>query len=670
MDERRPGFSYLFLLRVPLITFLITVAFRPLAFHSGLGAYLVGMYDTSYSATVATAASAALLWLALTTTTQTVLRTASHRFMLLEPPAFLRKSLNWKLPFLHGIGITDVWSGVAGAAALFAIGVLWMLSGFLELQGSAAIVPVLIGLGLGLGTLATAAWIVTLLGRTLRRGQPGYLALFMRWLGTPEGYFVGDQPVAGHKFAFNAFLISLALYGWVGIQGWMGGMRMPTLLCVILLMTNGCWLMAGLSYFLDRWRIPVFVVLLVYGIMSSYWSADHVFPVELCKGPCKPAVTAKEVVGDSDRRPIVLVATSGGGILAAAWTNTVLGELAQRPGFVPALKLVSGVSGGSNGAMHFLNRLRKKPVTLDQGTVDADFAAAVFADAARSSLDAVAWGLAYPDFLRVLPTALVFEPKIDRAHAMRAAWTQGDDTLRDAKLSQWAAGNGMPAVMFNSTVAETGDRFVFANYALSHLNQPVPARRVFFDEFEGYDVPVSAAVANSAAFPYVSPAARADLPASKGRQLFHLVDGGYYDNFGVASALDFLKDASAGQPNVAKRPVLLIMIEASPDCDDCTPAFQSEGWFYQAKAPPVGLINMWQIAARSRNFADLEWVKRTLPQLRTVRFVYRDPKEYPTSWHLTREQQQRIRGFWHKPDAVKASACVEAFLQGHACAAN
>jgi hypothetical protein len=655
MEERKPGFSYLFLLRIPLIIFLIVVSFRPLAFHSGLGAYLVGMYDTNYAATVATCASAVLLWLALTTTAQTVLRTAYLRFMLEEPPAILRKSTLRSLPFLNWIGVTDVWVGVAAASGLAAVGVLWMLSGFYVVQGAAAIPAMLAGIGLGLLTLATAGWFVTKVGRTLRSGQPGYLALLMRRIGTPEGYFHQGEPVAGHKFAFNAMLISLALYGWVGIQGWRNDMRMPTLLCVILLLTNACWLLAGLTYFLDRWRIPVFFVLIVYGTMSSYWSADHVFPVVECRA-CQPTATAAQVLG-AGPAPVVLVATSGGGILAAAWTNTVLGELSRQPDFVPALKLISSVSGGSNGAMHFLHHLRQKTLTPDR----------VFEDAARSSLDAVAWGLTYPDFLRTLPTAVVFEPKIDRAHALRSAWTSHDQRLRDATLAQWSAGPNMPAVMFNATVAETGDRFVFANYAPARPTQPVPARRVFFEAFEGYDVPVSAAVANSAAFPYVSPAARADLKPGKRRPLFHLVDGGYTDNFGVASALGFLKDAVAENPENAKRSILLLMIEASPDCDNCSPEFQSEGWFYQAKAPPIGLINMWQIAARSRNFAELEWVKKNLPQLRTVRFVYRDPQEYPTSWHLTKEQQGRIRGYWQAKDTVKARACVEAFLRDGSC---
>ena len=654
MDDRRPGFSYLFLLRVPIIVFFITVAFRPLAMKGGLSAYLKGMYDGSDSGVIFTAAVSILLWLALSTTTNTILRTAYLRFMVLEPPAVVRRPVLENIAWLRRIGFTDIWTGIAAAGIAYALGILWLLSGYAVFKGVHGWLLVFEGLALGAVICgALGVLVVKFSAGVWTSSQPGLVARLMRRLGTPEGYFDGNTPVAGHKFALNAMLLSLLLYGAGGLYGWYNGHRLPTLMCILLLLTNACWFASALSYLLDRWRIPVFLVLGLYGWASNYWSTDHVFPLHECRGACAPAVTAAGVVGDGDG-PVILVATSGGGILAAAWTGRVLGELSSTPAFTPAVKLISGVSGGSNGAMHFVNQMRSGQLTP----------ASAFDAPARSSLDAVAWGLTYPDFLRTLPTALIFQPKIDRAVALREAWTAGDPGLHAALLSQWTPGQRTPAVVFNSTVAETGERFMFANYKVGPAPQDVKGRRVFYESFTRHDVPVSAAVASSAAFPYVSPAARADQgdgPPSA-TKLFHLVDGGYYDNYGVASALDFLRDAL---PKLgAKRRVLLLQIEASPANVYTNVSFESQGWFYQAMAPIKGFVHMWQLAARVRNSSEVEWAGCRVPQLQVAHFVYSDPEEYPTSWHLTAGQKEKIKQQWSSQANEANAEVVRKFLSG------
>ena len=47
-------------------------------------------------------------------------------------------------------------------------------------------------------------------------------------------------------------------------------------------------------------------------------------------------------------------------------------------------------------------------------------------------------------------------------------------------------------------------------------------------------MPVTTAVRLSSGFPYVAPAARADADDAKGHYT-HVVDGGYFDNYGVGT---------------------------------------------------------------------------------------------------------------------------------------
>ena len=298
------------------------------------------------------------------------------------------------------------------------------------------------------------------------------------------------------------------------------------------------------------------------------------------------------------------------------------------------------------GTMYFADALK-------QGKIDKD---KLFENAARSSLDAVAWGLVYPDLTRpFLPWKfhdLVFKPTTDRGQALRWRWVDGFPDLAKATLAGWAAGPGMPALVFNSTIAESGERFVFANYKTEdNLHRPVAARHVFFTAFPNNDVSIATAVSNSAAFPYVSPATRAETGAK-----YHLVDGGYYDNFGIASALDFLVEAGR-----TERPILLIQIEAGREGEYTDQAGGPWVWGEQLVAPLKGLIHMWQIAARARNEAQLQTFCQASPGFRAVRFQY-TPNESPTSWHLTQPQKDVIRREWNQADNQKAAAAVRAFM--------
>ena len=216
--------------------------------------------------------------------------------------------------------------------------------------------------------------------------------------------------------------------------------------------------------------------------------------------------------------------------------------------------------------------------------------------------------------------------------------------MREAKLTDWEAGDDLPALIFNSTVNETSERFLFANYQVGPLSEELrkqQARRVFHEEFPKNDIRVATAVRMSAAFPYVSPVAKAvdEHGQTIDKKDYHLADGGYYDNYGVASALDFVADGVA--PGSKDR-ILLVLIEAGPENAFKDTTRGDKGWGFQAIAPPYGLLRLWQIVARARNAADLDWAKRYASGMTFVRFVYRDETESPTSWSLHPDQKASI----------------------------
>ena len=152
----------------------------------------------------------------------------------------------------------------------------------------------------------------------------------------------------------------------------------------------------------------------------------------------------------------------------------------------------------------------------------------------RSSLDDVAWALVYHDLPRIFfPTRNKF---YDRGYILEENWRVRAQI--DQTLSEWRDGvkeGWRPAVIFNSTITETGEPLTFSTTAWRQerdsqtTREVAPRRRDFYDMYDSKDVRVVTAVRLAASFPYVSPAARPDAQSPDD---YHMIDGGYYDNYG------------------------------------------------------------------------------------------------------------------------------------------
>ena len=124
----------------------------------------------------------------------------------------------------------------------------------------------------------------------------------------------------------------------------------------------------------------------------------------------------------------------------------------------------------------------------------------------------------------------------------------------------------MPAFTLNTTAVETGGRFLPSNYQIPKNfvegKDLLPAESFLHAYGEPCDkqnhpafadLPVATAARLSATFPYVSSASR--IPKKFASFGYHFVDGGYYDNDGTASVIEFLESAvSEGDPDAPKDP--------------------------------------------------------------------------------------------------------------------
>ena len=295
-----------------------------------------------------------------------------------------------------------------------------------------------------------------------------------------------------------------------------------------------------------------------------------------------------------------VVTATGGGIHAAGWTTEVLRHLEGQFGgqFHDHVLLLSTVSGGSAALLSYLRELHD----INRGGT-ADWPRMV-ADAECSSLEAVGWGLVYYDAQKsVVPLLPYFfgpssgiddltgtplgkdrtwvlrralERNLNNPHCkpaanpgldvprsqVTAAESEDEASYKQLTVSAFdpvSGKNPYPAFSMNTTTVENGSRFLLANYKVNPASDPgaPPSAESFLDVYGGLqptgsgyvDLPLQTAAQLSATFPFVSSAAT--FPVLAGKQAVHFVDGGYYDNDGTGSVLEFLRTALDGSKELA-----------------------------------------------------------------------------------------------------------------------
>jgi hypothetical protein len=311
--------------------------------------------------------------------------------------------------------------------------------------------------------------------------------------------------------------------------------------------------------------------------------------------------------------------------------------------------LVSSVSGGSVGAMYAL-----APYD-NAGTYpsDPESLAKVRYDASRSSLSAVGWGLLYPDTLRTLPLIGAFIPEDrDRGWAIENAWITGWNS--PPRLSDWRHGVELgtrPAVIFNATAAESGERFLISSTELSE-----PGGMQFGSDYNGWDLPIATAARLSATFPYVSPIARAS-GGNEEKKRVHVADGGYYDNSGMVSALSWLTEA---QKDLKGRTVILIEIDSGSG----VPAGgKSWSWQRQLVAPISTMLNLRTSSQHYRGAFESDLVKSWLDAngVTVILAPFTYSGDTPLSWHLNTQQKKNVEDAWEFPTTEIVNAKKEVF---------
>lgn len=404
-------------------------------------------------------------------------------------------------------------------------------------------------------------------------------------------------PVHVRRYAKAAGVVSLAffvLFTWDSVRV---GRFLGPLIILAVATANAVFFGSMLSYLGRKYRLHLVALLLVLAAAFSAWNDNHAIRLlPATEGDSTQALmrrldnrlsgwlTMQDSMQDSMRRltmqdsmrppkdstiPLVLVAAAGGGLRAAYWTGAALGMLQDRDSsFARHVFAISGVSGGSIGASVFMAMIHDRVINKSaphcatslakaQGR-DADSVASVGQSItqqlppsvatcvrrvmADDFLSPVLAKLAAPDLLQwFLPIPFkVF----DRSIALEQSWEESYATTMDGRSTMELgfrqlqpdsiAAKGVPSLLLNSTQVQTGRRYIAAPFDTSPSDTPT----IFFDAPTVYaalgsDVRLSTAAHNSARFTYVSPPGR--IEREDGKSYGGLVDGGYFENSGLAT---------------------------------------------------------------------------------------------------------------------------------------
>jgi hypothetical protein len=420
----------------------------------------------------------------------------------------------------------------------------------------------------------------------LPEGWPGLAAFLAGGFPGPSiavlglGLMIG--PLAALTFVADGFKLQ-----WEFLGSRFGPRRPPVILILAL------WIFVVVPWFFESHTVRIFEPTPTHAAgladptarapLQDMWTKW----IE-CNGP-----------GSGPLRPVI-VAISGGATRAGLWGARVLegvDDAAASPR--PVIFAVSSVSGGSLGAAAYLAlhgaatnkdgcvaslrpENKEAYLSLRQDALGPLLAGRLLGDLPRTLVTPFA------ALARHMPWSGDRQPRGgDSAEAMERGFEglwrpeakkRGVPGFDEAFLSLFYRPDGqprrgMPIWLANGTDAATGNRMLTVPFnpylgpgADGALDWPIRGARDTLGLLEA-DVQISTAINNTARFPFLEPFGTL-LSKKDGKRVGALIDGGYFENEGLQTALDladWLKDKDRGGKLPGRRVVEPIIVVATGD---------------------------------------------------------------------------------------------------------
>ena len=288
-----------------------------------------------------------------------------------------------------------------------------------------------------------------------------------------------------------------------------------------------------------------------------------------------------------DASPVFFVAAAGGGLRAAYWTATMLAVADDRTcgEFGRHVYAYSGVSGGSLGIAVYLAQRQVWEAKSPEDRCQTGRRQEIVDVLRRDFLAPVAGSMLFAEMTqRYVPFDYL---EADRGSILARAWSRAWDDVFPAAKGRFDApfldvfagvkdGRPGPAVFLNATAVETGRRAIATNVRVAFPASVDIFRPVQKAALKTDGLPLREAVLNSARFTYVSPAGTVHSckqPATDGgcaveaKLWDRLVDGGYFENSGVATLTDAIRALATKGKTPGKEQMFVIVIDNSNESE-------------------------------------------------------------------------------------------------------
>ena len=389
-------------------------------------------------------------------------------------------------------------------------------------------------------------------------------------------------------------------------------------------------------------------------------------------------------LGRPEAKPkLVVVAVSGGGIVAAAWTVRCLTAIEEQfPDFPYHVRIITGASGGMVGAGHYVATL-PPPAERPHGRSSQEL------KRIRDQIDAESLTpVVRRMVLRDLP--LIFSPSPqdgDRGRVLEQTWEENTNKALGKTFHGLYPGEAegwRPSLIISPMLVEDGVQMVISNLDLEAIRN---IHLHFFGTFPQTQtkLKLSTALRMNAAFPFVTPAT--SLPTCPARRV---ADAGYVDNYGVRLAIDWIWEHeerlayhTSGVALVQVRAYPRGLSEASSSQDgESTPTDtvtdscrESKGFFPRLSSslqwlttPMEGYTMAKKAAMVSQNDCLIDTIDGDFIYSYDKNedffqpFVLELREEVPLSWNITQPDRKRLDDALRKPSNKKEIKRLVDFL--------
>jgi Patatin-like phospholipase len=408
--------------------------------------------------------------------------------------------------------------------------------------------------------------------------------------------------------------------------------------------------------------------------------------------------------------PVYILAAPGGGIYAATFVASAMARLERDcPGFSQHVFAISAVSGGAIGSA-IINAAEQKSaqrqrIECRDSTVakDSDLNMELVRRVLSEDHLSPTIAATVPDTIVKLFEILLyetqrvigyvgdlqFEPLVEvidgRAEALETSFSWalqracgadcGRNPLTTPFNKHWDPAGVAPALVLNTTWAETGDRIAYAPFDLEKVGDRTLKSASNLDDKLGGEVELIKAAIASARFPAVLPAMIVLRPSGQGQKVlwWNFVDGGYADASGTTTALEIYKALYARRDVIAeqaKGPVdlkLLILTDSGTDNDSPNPTGPG---LVHTITPITTLLNVRELIGRravAHAIKELTHDPRDSSSAETgclskrwrVRTIVLETASLPLGWMLSQYTAARIDRFVNRPDSASGDTAQQ-----------